>query len=112
MDSVLKKVLMLGIGIGATTKKKIEELIKELEKKGEINAKEGKKITNDFLKKTKQQTEEIKKIIIFELNRKTKTMPFATKIELKNLEKKIDIKLKKLLKTTPVKKKPKTKNQK
>ncbi|RLG15050.1 MAG: hypothetical protein DRN66_00415 [Candidatus Nanohalarchaeota archaeon] len=104
MDNVLKKALMLGIGVGATTKKKLDKLIKELVKKGELSANEGKKITDDFVKKSKQHTDDIRGIINFEMKRAMKKMPFATKAELKRLEKKID-RLSKAGKATPAKRK-------
>ena len=90
MDNVAKKILLLGLGIGATTKEKIEKLIKELEKKGELSAKEGEKLTQEFLKKSKKQSEDIKKTIDSELNTAIKKIPFATKADIKVLERKIE----------------------
>lgn len=90
MDNVAKKILLLGLGIGATTKEKIEKLIKELEKKGELSAKEGEKLTQEFLKKSKKQSEDIKKTIDSELGAAIKKIPFATKADIKVLERKIE----------------------
>ncbi|MCK5177379.1 MAG: hypothetical protein KAQ92_06640, partial [Candidatus Aenigmarchaeota archaeon] len=90
MDNVAKKILLLGLGIGATTKEKIEKLIEELEKKGELSAKEGEKITQEFIKKSKKQSEDIKKMVDTELSATIKKMPFATKTDIKALERKIE----------------------
>ena len=105
MDNVVKKVILLGLGIGATTKDKIEKLIKELVKKGELSAKEGNKIKEDFVKKSKKQTDDVRKIIDLELKMAVKKKRFATKADLKVLERKID-KLNKQVNA------PKTKGQK
>ncbi|MCK5025739.1 MAG: phasin family protein [Nanoarchaeota archaeon] len=90
MASLIKKGLMLGLGITSMTKEAIEKTVKELEKKGEINAKEGKKMVGDLLKKSKKQNEEIKKTIEEQVQKALKSLPIATKKDIDALSAKID----------------------
>ena len=95
MVDLLKKGLMLGLGITAMTKEAIEKTVKDLQEKGEINTKEGKKMIEDLLKKSKKQSEEIKKQIEKQVKQVLKTMPVVTKNDLESLHKKIDQLIKK-----------------
>ena len=90
MTSLIKKGLMLGLGITSMTKEAIEKTVKELEKKGEINTKEGKKMVEDLLKKSKKQNEEIKKIIEEQVQKALKSLPIATRKDIDALSAKID----------------------
>ncbi len=58
LDS-LKKAALIGVGIVALTKEKIEEIAKDLVKKGEITEKEGKELVTDLLEKSKQARKEL-----------------------------------------------------
>ena len=95
MVNLLKKGLMLGLGITAITKETIERTVKDLEKKGEVNTREGKKMVKDLLNKSKKQSEEIMKVVDDRVKKVLKTIPIATKNDLKTLHKKIDQLIKK-----------------
>ena len=90
MTNLIKKGLMLGLGITSMTKEAIEKTVKELEKKGEINAKEGKKMVDDLLKKSREQNTEIKKKVDEQIQKALKALPIATKKDIDALSAKID----------------------
>ena len=58
MFDFLKKAVLIGVGLVALTKEKIEEGVKELVKKGEISEKEGKELVADLVEKSKQVKKE------------------------------------------------------
>jgi polyhydroxyalkanoate synthesis regulator phasin len=61
MMDYLKKAMLIGIGLAAATREKVEEYIQELVKKGEISEKEGKELLNDLLERSKKMKDEMEK---------------------------------------------------
>lgn len=55
MEETLKKLVYAGVGLAAQATEKIEETVNELVKKGKISDKEGKKIVDDFFKKSEKK---------------------------------------------------------
>ncbi|HRR41036.1 MAG TPA: phasin family protein [Syntrophales bacterium] len=58
MKDYIRKAMLIGIGLAATTREKVEESIAELVKKGELSEKEGKELVNELLEKSKKIKEE------------------------------------------------------
>ena len=56
MFDILKRSLLMGIGLALKTWDEVEDLVKELEKKGEMPREEGKKFL-DELKKRYEETQ-------------------------------------------------------
>ena len=52
MEETLKKLLYAGVGLAAQATEKIEETVSDLINRGKISDKEGKKIVDDFFKKS------------------------------------------------------------
>ena len=59
MQDFLRKVFNLGLGLFSTTKEKVEEIVKELVKKGEVSQEEGKKLVNELLEKGEKSRKEL-----------------------------------------------------
>jgi polyhydroxyalkanoate synthesis regulator phasin len=63
----LKKALdtgfLLSIGIASIAKENLEKVSKDLVKKGRLNEKQGRKVVNDLLKKSKKERATIRKIL-------------------------------------------------
>ena len=57
-NDFFKNVIYAGVGLASVTVEKIEETIKPLVEKGQISDSEGKKIVEDFFKKTEEKTEQ------------------------------------------------------
>ena len=58
MKEYIRKAMLIGIGLVATTREKVEESIAELVKKGELSEKEGKELVNELLERSKKVKEE------------------------------------------------------
>ena len=63
MEKDLKKGVMVGLGIGETVKKKIDEAWGGAIKDGEVDVEEGRKLAGDFFSNIEKQGSEIKKNI-------------------------------------------------
>ncbi|MFT4644302.1 MAG: polyhydroxyalkanoate synthesis regulator phasin [Planctomycetota bacterium] len=55
MEETLKKLVYAGVGLAAQATEKIEETVTDLISKGKISDKEGKKIVDDFFKKSEKK---------------------------------------------------------
>jgi len=90
MFDFIKKTMLVGAGLAAVTKEKIEEIIGELVKKGELSEKEGKEMVDDLVEKSKKVKKDldkkVEKIVADTLNK----LNIPTRAELTELEKKID----------------------
>jgi poly(hydroxyalkanoate) granule-associated protein len=58
MKEYIRKAMLIGIGLVATTREKVEESIAELVKKGELSEKEGKELVNELFERSKKVKEE------------------------------------------------------
>jgi polyhydroxyalkanoate synthesis regulator phasin len=61
--SVLKKVMLLGIGAATVTREKAEELVEDLVKRGEVAAGDKAKAIDELQHKAEAATAEIKKLV-------------------------------------------------
>jgi polyhydroxyalkanoate synthesis regulator phasin len=98
MLDVIKKAYFLGMGIFSETKEKVESVVDDLIKKGEVAAEDRTNVIQDFLDKAKEQEQVIANKITQEVQAAIDKLGLATKKDLDKLEKKIDA-LKKEAKT-------------
>jgi len=89
MFDLIKKTMLTGVGLAAMTKDKVEELAKELSKKGKLSEKEGKDLLNELSKKSKQARKDLEKKVGDIVRKVLKKMDVATKEDIARLEKKI-----------------------
>jgi len=89
MFDLIKKTMLTGVGLAAMTKDKVEELAKELSKKGKLSEKEGKDLLNELSKKSKQARKDLGKKVEDIVRKVLKKMDVATKEDIARLEKKI-----------------------
>jgi polyhydroxyalkanoate synthesis regulator phasin len=61
--SVLKKVMLLGVGAATVTREKAEELVEDLVKRGEVAAGDKAKAIDELQHKAETATAEIKKLV-------------------------------------------------
>ena len=90
MDQLLKKLVLSGIGVLALTQEKIEEVVEELAKKGEIAWGEKEGLLAELIEKGKKQREEIERKIKKKVEEVISQVNIATKEDIERLEKKID----------------------
>ena len=89
MFDLIKKTMLTGVGLAAVTKEKVEELAKDLTEKGELSEREGKKLLDDLLKRSKQAKEDLDEKIENVVMKVLKKMDVATKNDIARLDKKI-----------------------
>jgi polyhydroxyalkanoate synthesis regulator phasin len=63
MKDLIHKFIYTGIGLASMTEEKIQELVADLEKKGDVNKQEGKELAKQLIDKAKSQTEHLRTTI-------------------------------------------------
>ncbi|MFZ1946302.1 MAG: hypothetical protein WAW06_02030 [bacterium] len=61
--SVLKRIMLLGVGAASVTKEKAEEMVEELVKRGEVAAGDRAKAIEEIQQKTQAAAGEVKKMV-------------------------------------------------
>ena len=61
--SVLKKMMLLGVGAATVTKEKAEEIVEDLIKRGEVASADKAKVIDEIQEKAQAATAEIRKMI-------------------------------------------------
>jgi len=89
MFDIIKKVMLTGVGLAAMTKDKVEEVARDLAKKGKLSEKEGKKLVDDLLTKSEKAKEDLEKDIEKVVKDTMKKMNLAGAEELSNLTKRV-----------------------
>jgi polyhydroxyalkanoate synthesis regulator phasin len=89
MKNIIKKSVLFGLGIGALTKEKAEKFAKDMQKKGYLNAKEGKKLAKDMIAESVKTQKKVQAMVDTNVKKALKAMPLATKKDLKDLEKRL-----------------------
>lgn len=94
--NVIKDLVNLSLGAAVVTKKKAEEVVKELVKKGDIGQDEGKKLIDSLIKKGEKSKKEIEatiektvKNLIKKINMPTRQEVNSLKSEIKQLKEKL-----------------------
>lgn len=103
MEETLKKLVYAGVGLAAQATEKFEVAVNDLVKKGKLSDKEGKKIVDDFFKKTEKKKEEFESKFKSTTEEVVAKFNFAKQTDLDELSKRI-AKLEKAAK--PAKKAP------
>ena len=85
MSNLLEKSFDMGIGLFAYSRDKIEDLVNDLVKKGEVARKDAQGFTKDLVKKGEEQRNEIKKFIRDEINDVMDTGELVKKAELREI---------------------------
>ena len=89
MFDIIKKVMLTGVGLAVMTKDKVEELARDLAKKGKLSEKEGKKLVDDLLKKSETAKKDLEKDIEKVVKNTMKKMNLARAEDLSNLTKQV-----------------------
>ncbi len=73
-EQMVKKGLLVGVGLAAFAKTKAEEAVKELVKKGQINPEEGKKAVRKICLEAEKSGKKVAGVMQSELKRLIKVM--------------------------------------
>ena len=95
--SALKSLLNLGIGAAVMTKEKVEEVVNELVKKGEVGQDESKKLIDDLIEKGEKSKKDIEAQIEKTVKSVVEKLDISTKKEMEELKSEIEELRKKLL---------------
>jgi polyhydroxyalkanoate synthesis regulator phasin len=90
LDQLLRKLFLSGLGVFALTQEKIEELVEELAKKGEISWGEKEDFLGEIIKRGKQEQAEVERKIGDKVEEILSRVNIASKDDIERLEKKID----------------------
>ncbi len=97
MRDFLKKAINLGLGTLVVTREKVEEVVSELVKKGEVGQDEGKKLVNELIEKGEEnkkemeaQVEKIVRTVTEKLNLPTGEQLNALKSEIEQLKERLN----------------------
>lgn len=82
MLKTLEKSIDLGVGLLLYSREKIEELVEELVRKGEVAKKDAKDFTAELIRQGQEQREELKKLIQGEVAKVLNDLNIAKKEDL------------------------------
>ena len=90
MQDLLKKVLSLGFGALVVSKDKIEDVVNELVKKGELGQEEGKNLVNELIEKGEASVNEVEGKIEKMVKSVTEKLDLPTRKELNEIKSEIE----------------------
>ncbi len=97
MIDLIKKTVMISVGMAYLTKEKVEELAHEIIEKGKMSKKESKAFLEDLLDKSEETSKQVEAQMTTIVNDTLKKLNFATQEDVKGLKKEIK-ELRKMLK--------------
>jgi polyhydroxyalkanoate synthesis regulator phasin len=86
---LIKKTMMAGIGLALKTRDEVEDIARELSKKGSMSEQEGKKFLDDLLKRYDEARDKLEGRVEETVKKILKKMDIVTSDELKALKKEI-----------------------
>jgi polyhydroxyalkanoate synthesis regulator phasin len=89
MFDVMKKGMLAGIGLALKTWDEVEDMVQEIQKKGEMSEAEGRKFFDDVQKKYEEAQSKLEKRVEKTVNDMLKKTQIVTSDELKELKKEI-----------------------
>lgn len=89
MFDLMKKSFLTGIGLALKTKDEMEDLVKELQKKGEMSESEGRKFLDEARESYEEAQEKLEKRIEKSIKNVLKKTNIVTTDELKDIKKEI-----------------------
>jgi len=90
MVDLLKKTLLAGIGAAILTKEKVEGIVDELVKRGEIASKEGPKLMKELLERSQEAKKELEKRVEESTEKVVRKLRLATRAEIDELQAKLE----------------------
>jgi poly(hydroxyalkanoate) granule-associated protein len=85
-----RKIMLAGVGALALTEEKLESVVQELIKKGELTEEEGKKTLAELREKISQNKRALQDQIQQNIDKALKKMGYASREEVKGLEQRIE----------------------
>lgn len=89
MKESIRKLGLIGAGLWAITEDRVNDIVKELVDKGDINKEEGKKVVQDMLEERKKQKLDLEKKISEKIQESISKADMFTKKDMHELESRI-----------------------
>lgn len=89
MIDLIKKTMMAGIGLALKTRDEVEELARDLSKKGAMSEQDGKRFLDDLLKRYDDARDKLEERVEETVKKFLKKADIVTSDELKALKKEI-----------------------
>ena len=89
MFDLVKKSMLAGIGLALKTWDEVEDMVKDLQKKGEMSENEGRKFLDDVQRRYEETQEKLEKRVEQTVREFLKKTSIVTTDELKELKKEI-----------------------
>ncbi len=96
MLELSKKLLLAGIGAAVLTKERIEGIVRELIKQGEISKEEGIKLVKEVLQKGEEMQKTLEAKIEVGINKAMERLNIPTRKEIQELREKLEKLIKKV----------------
>lgn len=96
MLEISRKLLLAGIGAAVLTKERIEGIVRELIKQGEISKEEGIKLVKEVLQKGEEIQKTLEAKIEVGINKAMERLNVPTRKEIQELRKKLEKLIKKV----------------
>lgn len=90
MNELLKKALSLGVGITVASKEKLESIVDELVKKGEIAPAQSKELLSRLIEMGEEEKADIKRILRENMQKMLIELQVPTKQDIERLEQRVD----------------------
>jgi poly(hydroxyalkanoate) granule-associated protein len=90
MSELIQKMFLAGLGAMALTKEKVEELVNDLVKRGEVAKKDQSKLLDEMLNAVEKGKQEISAFVHKEIEKALQTLDIPTRSEFEELKKKVN----------------------
>lgn len=90
MLDLFKKAVLMGLGVITLTKEKVEQIVDELIKKGELTEDERSKAVRDLLTKIEEQEKALNEKVSSVVKNSIEKLDLPSRKDIEKLEKKID----------------------
>jgi len=90
MKKSIRKLGLIGAGLWAMTEERIDEVVKDLVDKGDINKEEGKKLVLDMLEESKRQKTDFEKKMSEKIQESISKADFVSRKDMQELESRIE----------------------
>ena len=90
MSDLIKKILLAGLGAFSLTREKVEDIIDDLVKRGELSREEKPGILADLAKAAEKRQNEVREFVQKEVQKVLKALDVPTRQEISDLQEQIE----------------------
>ncbi|MCD5412945.1 phasin family protein [Dehalococcoidia bacterium] len=90
MLDLMKKGILIGIGVASLTKDRVEELVEKIAEESKLSEEEGRKLVKELLEKSEEARKEFQDQVEKSMQKALKTMNIPSREELQDLKARIE----------------------